>query len=495
MNNTFFIVDALNICKEASRRPRLATLLSLLVELKKQGHDFLCVFDESAYREFRDQGGEGLSLYNSLVHDYTNHFSQIRGKADEKIVAIANKDDSAIISNDSFREYRQRYPWLRDRDRLVKVSVVRKMIFSERIGIEASEYETDAEAWDELKLLLDSKGQPKKPIAPSKRNATTSSEPKPTSTRSRRTPKTSVPRPKPPSARARNSSFEKFPSIRSAKRVTPIAEIDEEEQKPKERTRKKMPTRGDEIVDQLLSRGFITPDIAQILKRATDEQVTVVQSTKNEMVAVVLVIDRSGSMSTWHDAVIEGQKILIQGLLGASSFYDIRFAQILFNDRVEYFQEFCEFRDRKNSRKTSPDVKFLDHQTYVPGGLTALYDAILKGVCSLTPLIYAANEQGLALETRVCILTDGIDEGALGPGTGSKIPPPDLARAVNYMLGENLINEIILAGIGNYDFKQVGNSVGIQNVMSIPTDTNNLEETKRQIRRTFNLWSKTGKTQ
>lgn len=489
--NTSFIIDALNICKETSRgKPRLSILLTLLVELKEKGHDFLCIFDESAYREFRHEGGDVLKLYDTLVRGYENHFSQIRGKADEKIVALANKDNSAIISNDSFREYRQKYPWLRDRGRLIKVSVVRKMIFSEAIDVETNEYDTDAAAWNELQPLLDGKPLTKKPQTSKRNQRTPSPKPKEPSARPSGSQRSRVSK----TSSSQRGSKLRFPSARSAKRVVRIVDADEE-QKSQERTRKKMPTQGDEIVDQLLARGFITPDIAQILKHATDEQVTVVQSTKNEMVAVVLVIDRSGSMLTWQDAVIEGQKILIQGLLGASSFYDIRFAQILFNDKVEYFQEFCEFRDRKNPRKTSPDVKFLDLQTYVPGGLTALYDAILKGVCSLTPLIYAANEQGLALETRVCILTDGIDEGALGPGTGSKIPPPDLSRAVKYMLGENLINEVILAGIGNYDFKQVGNSVGIDNVMSIPTDISNLEETKRQIRRTFNLWSKTGKTQ
>jgi hypothetical protein len=475
MKDRFFIVDALNICKETPRgRAKLTILLTLLLELKKQGHDFLCIFDESASREFRNQGDSTIRFYDSLINDYGSHFSKIRGAADQKIVVIADKENADIISNDRFSQYRQKYAWLTDANRLVKVSVVRGLIFSEDIGIETSEIEEQDLVWNQLKRYLDGTATVKK---------------KSTSRTTRVSTSSTEPAPKP------TKKFSRFPSKRSAKRVVPIPiQVTENESPKTERKTVTMSSQGGEIIDQLVDGGFITPDIAQILQHGVDDQVTVVTTRKNEMVAVVLVIDKSGSMKKWQDAVIEGQKIMIQGLLGASPKFDIRFAQILFNHNVDYFQKFCEFRDKADSKRTSPEIKILDEQSYRPGGFTALYDAILKGICSLTPIIYAAQEQGVALETKVCILTDGLDEGEYG--AGSRIPPRELGKAIKYMLSEKLVNNIILAGIGEYNYRQVGNEIGIESVIEIPAKASGeqLDETKRQIRQTFELFSKTGRT-
>ena len=492
MQNNFFVVDALNICKEtSSKRARLTILLSLLLELKKKGHDFLCVFDESAYSEFKKQGADILKFYEGLTRNYESHFSKIRGKADDKILTIANKENCPIISNDFFSEYRPKYTWLKDPDRIIKVSVVRGIIFSEGVGIETDEIKDLDAVWNELESLLNEKPKPTKTRQTSVKPKVVKSSVKP---KLKPEPK---PEPEPEPAFAFSSS--------APQQVVPIPANQIRENEPiKGRTQSKtMSMQGNEIINQLLEGGFITPDIAQILQHGINDQVTVVKTRKNELVAVILVIDKSGSMQKWQDAVIEGQKVMIQGLLGASPRFDVRFGQILFNDEVEYFQEISEFRDEKDSKKTHPSVKILDANNYRPSGFTALYDAILKGVCSLTPIIYAMQEQGVALETRVCILTDGMDEGAYG--SGSKIPPEQLGKAIKYMLEENLINEISLAGIGSFDFRQVGKDIGIDTVVEIPalvtddslTDEQRQQmdyETKKNIRRTFNMWSKTGRT-
>jgi hypothetical protein len=441
MQSKFFIVDALNICKENSRgKASISILLTLLLELKKKEYDFLCIFDESAFREFRRQGDEIIAFYKNITRNYGNNFSQIRGKADEKIVAIADKENCDIISNDTFHEYRNIYPWLKDYLRLAKVSVVRNTIFFEKAEIKVTE-NTDVEAvWNELKPYL--------------------------------------------------SDFKSNVHAEQKQNSNQASKLEQ----PKATQPTNVSSNGSDIIRQMVECGFITPDVAQILKYGVDDKVAVVRTRKNEMVAVVLVIDKSGSMKEWQEDVIEGQKIMIQGLLGASSKFDIRFAQILFNHNVEYFQKFCEFRDKTDPKHTSPEVKILDEENYKPSGFTALYDAILKGICSLTPIIYAAQEQGIALETKVCIVTDGLDEGEYG--AGSTIPPKELGKAIKYMLSENLLSNIILAGIGNYNYKSVGNELGIETVIEIPksVDKSLLEETKQKIRSAFELFSKTGRT-
>jgi hypothetical protein len=98
------------------------------------------------------------------------------------------------------------------------------------------------------------------------------------------------------------------------------------------------------------------------------------------MVAIVLVVDKSGSMQKWQSDIIDGHKLMIQGLLGAHPKFDLRFGQILFNHKVEYCQPICEFRDQSDPKRASSHVKLLDTQNYKPNGFTALYDAILKGI-------------------------------------------------------------------------------------------------------------------
>jgi hypothetical protein len=439
MQGKKFIVDGLNICKEKDNQARLSILLSLLLELKKKGHDFECIFDASAYYEFKKQGiGQ---FYNNIKKECKTHFSQIQGKADPKILAIADHKTLQIISNDDYKEFRQEYSWLKNKDRLVNVSVTSDMILSEMLGIKIKENQDLDTVWNDLKSYLNPSSNPLSP----------SSEPKP-----------------------------------EPEKIIPIPPNN-------------INVNESDIINQLLEEKFITGEIAQILQQGIGDQVNVVQTNKNEMVAIILVIDKSGSMAKWQDIVIEGQKIMIRGWLGASAKYDIRFGQILFNHEVEYFQEISELRDQANPNRTHPSVMVLDKQNYQPGGFTALYDAILKGICSLTPIFYAMQNQGVALETKVCILTDGMDEGA--NGTGSKILPAQLGTAIRYMLDNNLINEISLAGIGDYDYRKIGKTIGINTVIEIPDipidsslSQNErqtiLDETERQIRRVFNIWSK-----
>ena len=165
MPNEFFVVDALNICKETSDgRARLTILLSLLLELKKKGYDFLCIFDESAYGEFKRQNNQ--DFYKNLTKNYKDHFSKIRETADEIVIFKANEKNCQIISNDNYTQYRQnpKYTWLQDNNRLVKVSVILGTIFAKKIDIETNEVEDLYAVWEELKPYLDAKNIATQPI-------------------------------------------------------------------------------------------------------------------------------------------------------------------------------------------------------------------------------------------------------------------------------------------------------------------------------------------
>ena len=81
----------------------------------KEDIDFLCVFDASArpiLREF--QGAYFAELCDELIRTFWRRFGEVpaRTVADEAILDIATIFGTKIITNDQYREYDERYPWL-----------------------------------------------------------------------------------------------------------------------------------------------------------------------------------------------------------------------------------------------------------------------------------------------------------------------------------------------------------------------------------------------
>jgi len=97
------------------------------------------------------------------------------------------------------------------------------------------------------------------------------------------------------------------------------------------------------------------------------ESVSNQESANNECHRMVLVLDCSGSMSTAKSDIIGGVNEMIkqQRDIDPEQNKNVRFNIIRFNSIVE------DVRD-----ETLENVSFLTAEDYVPGGLTALYDAI-----------------------------------------------------------------------------------------------------------------------
>jgi len=109
----YYLVDGLNVCNW-QKTPSLAPLLTLLIELKRQGHAFLCIFDANT-RFVLEELGE-RDKYEQLIQKY-DCLGEVPGgtRADDFLLFRAHKMGEAIISNDQYREpkYRDRYKWLR----------------------------------------------------------------------------------------------------------------------------------------------------------------------------------------------------------------------------------------------------------------------------------------------------------------------------------------------------------------------------------------------
>lgn len=109
----YYLVDGLNVCNW-QRTPSLAPLLTLLIELKRHGHSFLCIFDANT-RFVLEELGE-RERYEHLIEGF-DCVGEVPGgtQADDFILFRAHKTGDAIISNDQYRDlkYRERYKWLR----------------------------------------------------------------------------------------------------------------------------------------------------------------------------------------------------------------------------------------------------------------------------------------------------------------------------------------------------------------------------------------------
>ncbi len=119
-----FVIDGTNVCGwhetniyEAGNRGNktadftLLPLLKLVEVLLARGQSFHCWFDASTLNILNDNE---QVIYNELLKKYNDNFYQVIGgiKADPFVLASADKFNAAIISNDSFGIYLDKYPWL-----------------------------------------------------------------------------------------------------------------------------------------------------------------------------------------------------------------------------------------------------------------------------------------------------------------------------------------------------------------------------------------------
>ena len=108
-----YLVDGLNVCNW-TKTPSLAPLLTLLIELKLHGNQFLCIFDANTRFVLEDLGER--DKYEQLLHKY-DCFGEVPGgtQADDFLLYRAHKTGDAIVTNDQYRDqkYRERYKWLR----------------------------------------------------------------------------------------------------------------------------------------------------------------------------------------------------------------------------------------------------------------------------------------------------------------------------------------------------------------------------------------------
>lgn len=129
----FVLLDFLNLARYFSRQePRVEVPLTLAHWLYvNKGKDFFCLADACTYRELGyRQGSRAQEIFNKLCGVHHKHFGQAPAyrEADQYLLAEASLRNAAVISNDTYCDYRHIHPWLEDKDRCIPIMIVRENI-------------------------------------------------------------------------------------------------------------------------------------------------------------------------------------------------------------------------------------------------------------------------------------------------------------------------------------------------------------------------------
>jgi len=130
------VIDGLNVCYWGdSETPDLSIVLDVASYLVEHGITFICYFDANTRYVIEEH--QRVFYRNLLRGEHSDRFVEVPGgaTADEFILDEASRTGSAVLSNDRYRDFRSRFPWLKDESRLFKGLVVGDRIQIPGLGI------------------------------------------------------------------------------------------------------------------------------------------------------------------------------------------------------------------------------------------------------------------------------------------------------------------------------------------------------------------------
>ncbi len=194
----------------------------------------------------------------------------------------------------------------------------------------------------------------------------------------------------------------------------------------------------------------------------------------NTIRPTILLLDKSASIGfkerDLRREFILAQQHLVNSLLGVQRSREIYFGQILFNHNVDdILNGLSPLCDPADAFARHADVKILNNELYQPSGGTALYDAIMRAIAVLTAVHFNARELGQEVVSSIVVLTDGKDEH-------SKTSAEALRDVVAEVKAKGFVTRITLVGLGNYDYRAIGNRIGIDEVIDANASSSTIRE-------------------
>ena len=112
-NKEFVVIDGANVAyeeKSGGGKPKLSNLLKVQRELEERGFDTVIVIDASLKYDIDDQ-----QQLEKLIESQQVRQVPAGTDADFFILEIANTCNARIVTNDQYRDYKDRYPWIPER--------------------------------------------------------------------------------------------------------------------------------------------------------------------------------------------------------------------------------------------------------------------------------------------------------------------------------------------------------------------------------------------
>lgn len=107
------VIDGANVAyeeKSGGGKPKLSNLLKVRGELEERGFDTIIVIDASLKYEIDDQ-----HQLEKLIASQQIRQVPAGTDADFFILEIADTCGARIVTNDQYRDYKERYPWIPER--------------------------------------------------------------------------------------------------------------------------------------------------------------------------------------------------------------------------------------------------------------------------------------------------------------------------------------------------------------------------------------------
>ena len=107
------VIDGANVAyeeKSGGGKPKLSNLLKVRRELEERGFETLIVVDASLKYDIDDQ-----QQLEKLIESQQVRQVPAGTDADFFILDIADRCDARIVTNDQYRDYKDRYPWIPER--------------------------------------------------------------------------------------------------------------------------------------------------------------------------------------------------------------------------------------------------------------------------------------------------------------------------------------------------------------------------------------------
>lgn len=127
----------------------LKNLLIITEYFEHCGMEYQVYFDASTPHRLRKTSAQEAARYDKLLKQHSHRFRQVPAgtQADAFLLALADHNpDAVILSNDLYRDYQDRYPWLKTEKRVFSGMKLDEMVYFPGISLNIPVFDPEKEA-------------------------------------------------------------------------------------------------------------------------------------------------------------------------------------------------------------------------------------------------------------------------------------------------------------------------------------------------------------